>query len=119
MNTRKGSKRILSITVRRMIDTDPDTSDWGEYASSPSWELCRGDCGYVGIRVDAEVQFGSDVVQRVTSGGLWGIESDSDKSYFEEVEGDELAALRTILGEMGFSKRAIATACKRVERRDE
>jgi len=56
--------------------------------------------------------------QRISSGGLWGIESDSDKSSFAEIGSDELFALRTQLKELGFSTRAISTAFKNVEEID-
>lgn len=74
--------------------------------------LQRGDWYYIGIRAEAEVQLTSDLVQRISSGGLWGIESDSDKSYYAEVQADELASLKTELRAMGFSTRAISQAFK-------
>ncbi len=55
--------------------------------------------------------------QTITSGGLWGIESDAGK-YFEEVEREELAALCDQLHALGFSKRTIAAAFRSVERKD-
>jgi hypothetical protein len=73
--------------------------------------LNAGDWSYIGIRAEAEVTV-DDTVQTVSSGGLWGIESDSDSQYIASVASDELASLRDILHELGFSKRAIATACK-------
>jgi hypothetical protein len=71
---------------------------------------------YIGIRAEAQYQtaFGSPI-QTLTSGGLWGIESDSDKSYFAEVAGEELAQLKAELKALGFSARAISTAFKNVE----
>jgi hypothetical protein len=54
--------------------------------------------------------------QTITSGGLYGIESDSDADYFAEVEQEQLAELRGQLHVIGFSKRAIASAFKNVER---
>jgi hypothetical protein len=76
-------------------------------------DLNSGGWCFIGIRADAEYSVdGSDVVQEITSGGLWGIESDSGKSYFAEVEAEELAELRTQLSGIGFSKRAISAAIK-------
>lgn len=69
----------------------------------------------MGIVVEAQVILpGSDVVQRITSGGLWGIESDSG-DYLAEVEADELAALRQELGKIGFGERQISAAMRNVE----
>jgi hypothetical protein len=78
--------------------------------------LNHGNWGFIGIRAEAEISVSADMAQEITSGGLWGIESDSDKNYFAEVEKEELASLRDQLTALGFSKRAIATAFKNVER---
>jgi len=80
--------------------------------------LHRGDWCYIGIRAEAEVSLTGDVMQEVSSGGLWGIESDSSKEYFAEIEADELFELRKQLYAVGFSKRAIATACKNINREE-
>lgn len=82
----------------------------------------RGNWCMIGIRAYAEVSIPSgisSVESEVSSGGLWGIESDSDRSYLESVEKDELASLRDELEKLGFSSRAISTAFKNVERTDE
>jgi len=214
MTTTKESKRILSVTIRREVDSDPDTSFYGEYAREasseysidrahsedckslfkgeleddecgqcgsyhpvgftgecrddanrfPTWDLsdccdCNGgDMGrgeyryfnpsfnyvdkngaalpentpeevrkyvrqdyermeslnrgawcFVGVFAEAEVQTnGMSTIQTIRSGGLWGIESDSDRDHFRMVESEELETLRTELHAIGFSKRAIS-----------
>jgi hypothetical protein len=83
--------------------------------------LQRGDWCYIGIRAEAEVSIPSgdaSILQEITSGGLWGVESDSDKDYIASIEGEELGELRKQLYALGFSKRAIATACKNVTHKD-
>ena len=57
----------------------------------------------------------NDICQTITSGGLWGIESDSEESYLRSVEQEELSDLRAQLYELGFSKRAIAAAVKEMD----
>ena len=79
----------------------------------------RGGWCYIGIRTEAQVQLDGDLRQIVISGGLWGIESDSDESYFADVEREELAVLRSQLQAIGFSRRAIAAAFKTVERKED
>jgi len=72
----------------------------------------------VGVRAEAQIATGGPkywTVQTVTSGGLWGIESDSDESYFDEVGAEELAALRTILEDLGFASGQISAAFASVE----
>ena len=84
--------------------------------------LNAGDWCFIGIRAEAEIAIPSvpqcATVQHITSGGLYGIESDSDTPYLTSVEKDELADLKAQLLALGFSKRAIATAFKNVEHED-
>ena len=72
-------------------------------------QLIDGEFHFIGVQATAEVTVGG-VCQTLTSGGLWGIESDSEESYFAEIEAEQLSELRGILAEIDFSKRAIATA---------
>jgi hypothetical protein len=99
--------------------------------------LNAGDWCYLGIRAEAEIQLNATATwensvvskvswhepiapyQTITSGGLYGIESDSDDSYFAEVESDELAELRGQLKALGFSTRAISAAFKDVQHKEE
>lgn len=93
----------------------------------------RGHWHYVGVYATAEVELSAQVnkgcvsghevytttIQTIRSGGLWGTESDSDRSHFEEIEKEELSALRDSLKILGFSARAISTAFKQVVRGEE
>lgn len=77
--------------------------------------LQHGDWCYIGIQAEAEVLIPSgshSIIQEITSGGLWGVESDSDKDYLAEIETEELSELREQLRALGFSARAISTAVK-------
>jgi hypothetical protein len=75
---------------------------------------------YIGIHAECEYQlaYGS-VIQTLHSGGLWGTESDSEESYLESIEQEELSTLRAELKAIGFSTRAISTAFKNVEHKNE
>lgn len=57
----------------------------------------------IGIWAEADVLV-EGVIQKIQSGGLWGIESDSDKSYFQEVAREEYANLVDILKQMGVRR---------------
>ncbi|MFA5137125.1 MAG: hypothetical protein WC489_07110 [Patescibacteria group bacterium] len=89
-------KQILRIKVVREIDEFPDTSLLG---TGETW-------GLMGIHADAEIVVNT-VLQRVTSGGLWGIDTDSDDSYLDMVEAEELDTLTVILKELGFAESEI------------
>lgn len=87
--------------------------------------LHRGDFCFIGISAEAVYSIGGTSetghryhypLQTVTSGGLWGIESDSDRAFLEETEQEQLSELKAELLAIGFSKRAIAAAFKNVER---
>lgn len=73
--------------------------------------LHRGVWGFIGITATAEITIG-DTCQTITSGGLWGIESDSGADYLKEEEANQVAELKEQLYALGFSRRAIATAVK-------
>ena len=77
-------------------------------------DLNNSGWGFIGIRAKAKIAVNS-IQQTITSGGLWGIESDSDDSCFAEVQSEELADLRAQLYALGFSKRAVAAAIKESE----
>jgi hypothetical protein len=76
--------------------------------------LNRGEWCYLGIIAKAVIVSAGGIIQTIRSGGLWGIESDSDAGYFAEVERDELAQLKAELLSLGFGERAIAHAFKNV-----
>jgi hypothetical protein len=66
--------------------------------------------GMVGVYAQANITV-AGIIQTVQSGGLWGIESDSDESYFTEIGKEELSQLVTVLEELGFERTAIDEAC--------
>jgi hypothetical protein len=105
--------KIESIEVRRLSDDDPDLSwldqtdkqmseGFEEYAAKRKAEFQAGDWSMVGVQAMARIRV-EGVEQKVYSGGLWGIESDSAESYFEEVGEEQLDELRSILRELHFS----------------
>ena len=162
----KTMKRINSIKVSKIVDTDPDLSDLGEYSNqekpgaidreargekgrnefryfvpamtgeqtgnpeSPEQDYKRMEAynrqewGMFGVKAVAEVALSFDggktwKLDYLTSGGLWGIESDSEASCFEEVKRDELANLTQILEAYGFDPILIYTACEKVKLENE
>lgn len=80
--------------------------------------LYNGNWCFIGIIAKAEIRTESGTMQVIRSGGLWGIESDSEKSYLDEVGKDELENLRLELTALGFGKRAINKAYQSIETKD-
>lgn len=63
--------------------------------------LGRGDWCFIGIMAEATVSTESGRTETLTSGGLWGIESDAGKDYLDSVTDEELADLRSHLESFG------------------
>jgi hypothetical protein len=75
----------------------------------------RGEWCLIGIKAEAEVHLTGDTVQRLTSGGLWGVESDGGDSYHKEIEGEQLEELMGELESVGFTEAEIKAAFANVE----
>ena len=67
-------------------------------------EFHNGDFNFVGIRASVEIKIphGSDTVisHRITSPGLWGIESDSGEEYLRQVFKEESDVLSSMLAQL-------------------
>jgi len=101
--------KIERAWIEVLPDTDPDTSyleqDEFEHRAKQYW---NGDFSFVGVRACAEIRFetpqgGWIRGPIVTSGGLWGIESDSSEEYFKEVGTEEAHELADMLIALGLS----------------
>ncbi len=107
---KKGDVKVENLQIVAMVDQDPDLSyltgggdpDYADQdrerhdSYGDKWHM-------IGIRAEADVII-HGTSQHVTSGGLWGIESDSGKKYFREIAKDEYDALVQILRTMGAKK---------------
>lgn len=109
--------RIDKVTLERLDDDSPDLSwleqtdkEMGEgfEAQSKARLESYGDSWFmIGIRAKAQVSYpcgpnGERRLDSFTSGGLWGIESDSGESYLKSIEADELEDLASHLNRFGF-----------------
>lgn len=105
-----GLKRVDKVTIHWLNDSYPDLSYLEQFEDSQdpeeqkyakqdrerlenygrTWEM-------LGCTAKAEVSYsiggGNRRIEWLTSGGLWGIESDSGKEYLTEVENEQLADL--------------------------
>ncbi len=103
--------RVDSLRVIVGVDDDPDVSwlegdrcdnDDDRAADRERLEAFnRGDWWMVGIRVRATIVV-NGVLQRIESGGLWGVESDA-RDYWKEVACEEYAALVDTLAALGIT----------------
>jgi len=88
---------------------------WQDFERMESYENQNWYC--LGIRAEAEIAVDQHS-QTITSGGIWGTESDSDDDYLASLETDELADLRGQLRALGFSTRAITKAFQDVQHKE-
>lgn len=90
--------QVESIRVVVVDDDEPDTSYLeGERRE----EYDRGDFKFVGVRAEAEVDV-EGVIQTLTSGGIWGVESDVE-GHIRMLAEEEYGDLRKILISIGVS----------------
>lgn len=82
---------------------DPDCLEQ-DYQRSESYN--NGDWHMMGLRAVATIQVG-DSLQRITSAGVYGVESDSDREHILELYREELAALKQILLDLHFTEEEI------------
>jgi hypothetical protein len=119
METTSNIKPVIieSVQVRRVHDEDGDSSylEQDEFSDRLA-EYRAGNFYFEGVYAVAKLkvpttQGGWIHTGEVSSPGLWGIESDSDESYFEEIGQEELNELRVILRDgYGFTDEAITEA---------
>lgn len=103
-----------TVTFRVMPDDNPDPS----YLEQPDFEERRAQYladlfSFVGIRAEVRVHdTTTGVSTTVTSGGLWGIESDSGDEYLRQIGTEELATISAELASRGISIRGIEPVLK-------
>ena len=105
--------RISSVTAKQLFDPFPDAS----YLEASGFQERRqqydnDDFGFIGIQAEAEIVV-AGVCQTITSGGLWGIESDSTPDDLLDVEQEEIEQLQEVLHALGFSLEAISEHLQR------
>ena len=100
---RRPPAELRSIRVVIEHDPDPDISflEQDEFEERLA-AYKKGEFDFVGVHAEAEVVI-EGVVQTLTSGGLWGIESDSGEEYIESVAVEEYEQLRKVLKTVGVS----------------
>lgn len=98
---RRPPAELQAIRVVVEHDPDPDVSFMDQEGfEDRRAEYERRDFNFVGVRAEAEVTI-EGIMQTLTSGGLWGIESDLGNEYFSDIAVEEYEQLRKILKTIG------------------
>jgi len=118
----KMTKEIESISCQQIFDGDGDISwlqqydinskdiEERKYALQDKKRLeayYNDEWHFVGVQVVAEIRI-DGLLQTISSGGLWGIESDSGNEYFDEVFEEQKEQLKDVLLQLGFTEKEIA-----------
>ena len=93
----------VTIEAEVLIDEHPDTS-WleGEPYWADRWAAYkRGEFHFIGIRAKADIVV-NETIQTITSGGLWGVESDSNQEHLDDIAKEEIDEVRDILKALRF-----------------
>jgi len=118
-NRAKGGARIENVEVHVIEDDQPDTSYMDQ--DDENWQerkeaFQRGAFSFVGVQAVATILIptgaGMGFTQRIQSPGLWGIETDSRRSYFREVAKEEIAQLKDALETLGANTRGFASLAR-------
>jgi len=99
-------KRIHSVTIKRTPDAD---------------QICiRAEAEYHVLGGVSSARMGGEQHYRIETVKSSGVRASrtTDTEFLTQLEGGQLSELRRTLYSMGFSKRAISTACKDVGRDD-
>jgi len=98
---RSDFKRVI------ITDDEPDTShlDQADFADDKE-AFQRGEFQFVGVRARIELKIpcrpeGHSILHEVESPGLWGLQTNSDAAYFDEVFTEECATLEHMLTTLG------------------
>ena len=110
---KRSAVELISILVLVLPDEeDPDRSRYDGDGDEREQAYRRGEFSFIGVRAEAEIVV-DGVIQTITSGGLWGIESDSDDTYIKEIGDHEYTDLRKILKTLGVPTSELPTEVKK------
>lgn len=126
---------VDELRIVAETDNDPDLSYLEQdYADVPADEAARyrqqdaerlasyGETWHtVGVYAEARLKFrtpqgGWTQGAIVRTPGIWGIETDSELSYFDELGDDQLAELQEMLGALGMTDELKLADARRVDR---
>jgi hypothetical protein len=108
------------------FNANEDTCETQEHAQQHYERMLayeRGEWHYVGIQARADIATPCDSNSRlhndITSGGVWGVESDSGIDHMQELETGQLNELKEALVHLGFTSAQIDVAFKDVSRKED
>lgn len=107
-NTRNSYKYFNADNVENMKQAQQNYNHIMKYDS--------GDLYAIGIKAEADIRTSDDgknwLINHISSGGLWGIEMGypNDREDIKEIEQEQLADLKDVLLQLGFTEDEIKSA---------
>ncbi len=87
---------VTDWEVEYVPDEDSSPSDYDCYDDEQVEAFRSGEWSFIGIQAWATVVLprgGAGILQRVTSPGLWSVESNSSEDYLASIAADELSSM--------------------------
>lgn len=100
---------IAAMSGEETGNPDSVEQDYKRMEAGMNGEWCL-----MGIRAEAIIHLTGDLCQKITSGALWGVESDGGEEYFKELENEQLDGLKGELLAIGFTEAQIREAFENV-----
>jgi hypothetical protein len=104
--------KIFKVWTERIVDETPDLSYLDQKRLN---DYYSGSFCFLGVVAFAEIgipftvitgkgeQINYYKIEKISSGGLWGIESDSDEPYLKDIEKEQLSELKQYLKQLNVS----------------
>ncbi len=102
-NDQRTQPYVQAWGIEYVPDQDSSPTDYDCYDVDQIEAFNEGQWEYVGIRAWATVVLprgGAGILQRITSPGLWSVESNSSPDYLAEIEGEEASQLIDMLADL-------------------
>jgi hypothetical protein len=120
--TKSTEYRGFKPSNMRESENDPNYKKYAIQDYERMEQINNGNVGFICISAEAEVLTSTDrknwLINTLSSGGLYGIESDSDNSYIESVEKEELDQLKEVLKEYGFTEKQINKSFENISNKE-
>lgn len=107
----RGEYRYFNPAMSGEESGNPDSPEQ-DYQRMEDYERCEWCMQFCRAKAKVSIR---GVEQKLTSGGLGGVESDSEEEYFDLIRDEELVTLRGILEDAGFTTEQINAAFRDVE----
>lgn len=99
----ENKNHIIEIRVQTGVDKSPDTSYLEQDEFKDRLDAYRAEeFTFIGLQAKATIAL-RGVIQTIFSGGVFGVESDSDAAHLKDLAKEEIVEISTILEDLRFT----------------